>query len=136
MENNGSYNIGRALGIAPLIPVVLMIFLPIVFGDNFNEIWLLVIGSNLLISYLATIIIGMPVFYVLERISQLNLWSLSLCGIVFGAVLLTLLASMTYNLDGSDLALLIFWGGCFGLLVALPFGLIAGVKARNKIKVL
>ena len=91
MEDKNTYNLERALAIAPLIIPGLMTIMPLFFGGGFNRLWITIILITLVTCYLATIIVGLPAFYLLNRFDCLNLITLTLSGIVLGIATLTII---------------------------------------------
>lgn len=129
MEEN-KYNLGKALLIAPTAPALLILTLIFLDDFNFNFIYGLIFVSTLLSSYLATFIIGLPIFLLLERLNRLSLLTLSGSGTLLGSILFTLPMTLVYDLEVKDLGVQIGWGAILGFAVSFIFGLLAGVRKK------
>jgi len=96
-----------------------------------NKQWAPVIFVSLLISYAAFIFMLLPLIYLLSAKGRLNLGLLMVFGGFDG--LIAFFAFVTYFLE-SRLAfsnLQMYWGFSLGALVALFYGVIAGVRWRS-----
>ena len=129
MEDKNTYNLGKALVIAPLIIPGLMTILPLLFGGGFNPLWITIILITMVTCYLATVIVGLPAFYLLNRFNCLNLITLTLSGIVLGIAFFTIILIPFNGLD--DVLIQLLWGAILGFVTSLSFGLLAGVKVFN-----
>jgi len=93
--------------------------------------YLLVIIVSASCAYLALFVIGIPIYWILKRRRMLSLLTLSIAGAVSGALafefFLYLFAVMMKSTPGVFVSALA-WGASLGFLVALTFGLIAGVS--------
>jgi len=123
--------------ISPLIPVVYLVSVSYVLGGveaGRRDIALVLIFA-LSVSYLGFLVGGLPLIYLLYRARFLNFCALLIGGALLGAVIWYLSNTafvwlLTSTRDGSSLLPELFWGMAFGVSVALPFGLIAGVPLR------
>ncbi len=84
-------------------------------------------------SYLAAIIgmatVGVPALLLLSACVRISIMSLALVGVLSGLIYFNVIMScFAYVLESSVGATAIssWWGGFFGVLVALTFGLLAG----------
>ena len=118
--------------LAPLsIPTVLIVLI-IFGGPAFQGIWgVFAIGISIVFSYVGTWVLGIPIFYWLQRRGWLSTSTLVLCGSLIGAVVwflfLQLLGWMlessgSYSLDN------VMWGAALGAFVAAIFGLIGKIE--------
>ncbi|MFL1407370.1 hypothetical protein ACJO2E_18655 [Marinobacter sp. M1N3S26] len=124
-----------ALVIAPLIPVVAVILLPALLGQQIFGNWLpFAILFGLVTSYLGAIAFGVPLISLLRKFGRLNIISVSLVGAASGSVVLCLSMNLFGFMLGSqpsvNLATLV-WGAGLGLTVAIPFCLIAGITSHS-----
>lgn len=121
--------------VAPLVPSIY--FLSMMGFSNKNVIVMMLVYS-VCFSYLPTICVGIPLLSVLGRTGHLNVLSVVIGGAiagmivfyVFGLVFMAMLGSVG-NIAPSISGLI--WGAIFGISVALPFSLIAGIPMRKKI---
>jgi len=94
-----------------------------------------ILGFGVVTSYIGTLVLGLPLVVVLHRIHRLTLVPLLLCGSATGAVVFYLFLKVFALMLGSPLATVrirdLVGGTMLGVLVALVFGLIAGIPWRT-----
>ncbi|MFL1456375.1 hypothetical protein ACJO5Y_18190 [Marinobacter sp. GN3S48] len=122
---------------APLTPVVAVTLVPMFFtqGQAFGN-WLpVVILLGLFTSYLGAFVLGLPLVFLLERFGRLNLVALALAGAASGALIfscflyfLGLMLGSQSNIGFTEAV----WGAGLGLMVAVPFSLVAGITSAGK----
>lgn len=125
MVQEKAYKVGRALFIAPLVIPLFVSGLALMFGDRFDDFAFMIILVITSVGYLATLLIGLPSFYLLRHFGCLNLVTLSVSGFFLGSII-----ALVLGLNGKasfDFLL----GSVLGFLTALFFGLMAGVKVFN-----
>ncbi len=123
MKNN---RLKLAFAIAPLSVPIVWAFV------SATEGWTLIILSVATIfSYIGMIIVGLPALYILRKFSCLNLVTLGFFGLIGGILIFAIIGYILgLGIDSSSPFDLMasMWGGLLGLLVAIVFGLIAGVE--------
>ena len=137
-------NAGRimiAAILAPLTAPIVALLLPFISGGKFwpyndSAVFWIVLYSTAF-GYLATLIVGFPGVYALQRIRRLNLPFLVVLGAVGGVAVFQLFLWVFAWLLGSshsgqiDLTSLVA-GSVLGMSVAFVFGLIGGVGWTSK----
>jgi hypothetical protein len=127
-----------AIIIAPLMPAILMIGLPVLFSLSwpFNETdYIYVIVVSIVFGYLGFAIFGLPLMLWLKRANKLNLVYLSLGGALTGAIVSTLFFILLGLLLNSNASLKpggFIWGAALGFSVAITYGAISGITIRSK----
>ncbi len=135
-ENRAS-RAGWACLLAPLsIPVGILV-LALVSGASFSELFdswgVLFFGSIAAVSYGGFVIIGLPAILVLGYFGLLRIWTLAIAGSIGGAVVGYWLyhslgnADLPYQPDNAFIASALTFS-FLGIVVALAYGLIAGVR--------
>ena len=129
MNDNDTYKVGRALFVAPLIPSLLIVMLSLLFSEEYDVVMLTVLLVMTVISYMVTIIIGLPAFVLLNKLYQLNIMTLSISGAILGAASLAVIDIFLNLYNEASLPLL--FGAVIGFITSFIFGLVAGVKVLN-----
>jgi len=93
--------------------------------------YVLVMAVSTLCAYLALFFVGIPIYWILKRLQVLNIFTLSVGGAVSGALLFHIFLGLIFWSSPGISLFGVLWGAFLGLLVALTFGLIAGVR-NNK----
>ena len=122
--------------IAPLvIPFVVFVFgASGAFGAQ-GVISLVAIFSSVIFSYSGMFILGLPAVYFLKRFGRFNLGWVLVAGVVGGAVVWFVfleLFSRSLESESGVSYLSIVSGAIMGSLVALTYGLIAGVRTSGR----
>lgn len=125
MEDQSSYKIGRALIIAPLMIPIFIVILTLILGGKIDDFGFIVVFVITVVCYLTTLFIGLPAFYLLNRLNSLNLITLASSGALLGAII----GMFLYIFDELFLQLLL--GAVCGFVISLVFGLVAGVKVLS-----
>lgn len=131
-----AFKFGTAFAIAPAVPSVLYVFVALILSianSNSTQFSILyVLLFSLPISYLSTLVLGLPTIWFLIKIGQLNIPVLSVCGAILGlgvfflflVILPLLLGSVGGKIPSiTDLSL----GFVIGFVIALAFGVISGL---------
>lgn len=118
---------------APLTPTLYIVALNL-FGDSVSSMKAAIFMSmfSLPLSYMSCVICVPIILYLLRKSNLLSLWIMVACGFVMGIIFWYLIGFLITDLldsknDYVPSLLGVFWGGVFGVSVALPFGLIAGI---------
>jgi uncharacterized BrkB/YihY/UPF0761 family membrane protein len=122
-----------AFALAPALPALyfLVVLYPTSSGDTGRNYVVLMLLIALSVSYLSCFLLGAPLISFLKRKRHLNTIYLSIGGAVLGAVVFYIFGfGFSALLDSSRSMVPSFselvYGAALGVLVALPFGLIAG----------
>ena len=121
------------------VPVALTLIPVLINGGkwpfNSSDIRIMLIVSTL-VSYLAAVLVGVPLWSFLKRIGRLNVSTLAFAGAIAGIVVFYLfvisfaaLLGAPLILSGKEFAYTAVWGGGLGFLVSLTASLIAGLGA-------
>ncbi|WP_227818274.1 hypothetical protein [Nitrogeniibacter aestuarii] len=124
--------------VAPLAVPVALVVVPVIscacWPFYYDLPWIL--GFAVPVSYLATLLVGLPLTRLLKKKNRLNLQFLVAGGTLMGtmvfyifSVFLGLLLTSSPVLEFSTYAAL--FGAVLGLLVSLTFGLVAGITWRS-----
>ena len=128
-----------ALIIAPLMPALLHIVVPVIltFSWPFNGADIkIILYVAIVVSYVATILLGIPLLIVLKKSNKLRYLYLNIFSFILGGLVMFIFAayfgaSMKYStFDG--LVYLFFYGGILAASVAFVYGLISGITSRPK----
>ncbi len=97
--------------------------------SSFLSAFAFVMFFGIPVSYIATVIIGVPVYKFLDMKGALSKTNLVLCGSVLGAVVLVLFfSSMSFGgMEIKEILFIAVIGAALGASVAFSFGLIAGI---------
>lgn len=125
-----------AVGIAPLTPIVAIVLLLVLTTDeSTTSYWIpIIVSFGLPTSYLGTCVVGLPLVIFLKRGGRLNLVSMSIAGAVSGGGLSACFSYFLSLLLGSPLRFditLATWGAGLGIMVAITFGLLAGITSHS-----
>jgi|GEM_PF-2218254 len=128
------FRLNLAFFIAPIFPALYMLFVAYIFGEGFSskkEIFFIFLFS-LPTSYISCLLIGAPSIRILDKIGLLCLVYLVLIAAALGGGIYYLFGyAFMIFLDSSMSGISPFepliWGSFFGVVVALPFSLIAGL---------
>lgn len=122
-----------AFALAPALPAVFLLVVPHLTNSAYTgrHTAALVLIIALSVSYLSCFLFGAPLIFILRRNRKLNTVYLSIGGAVLGAVVFYVFGFGFSALLNSSRNLVpsvgeLFYGAVLGVLVALPFGLIAG----------
>jgi hypothetical protein len=129
-----------AFALAPMTPTLYFLLLfelsPQLNVSNQSE--LLVLFFSTIVSYISCLILGLPLVLLLKKYGSLNTIFLTICGAVLGAIVFHIVGAgfsaiidSTINLFQLDTRLLKFGAG-FGVLVSIPYGVIAGFPIIGK----
>lgn len=124
--------------LAPLIPTIIVVLLDEIFRhDKAGSATLLIALFSLPLSYLACLLGGSLLVYILNKMKALCLGYMLLGGFILGAVAWYFIGYLIAFLLESDRDLVpalldIIGGGLLGVSVALPFGIIAGIPWRTR----
>ncbi|MES9856164.1 MAG: hypothetical protein ABW166_06130 [Sedimenticola sp.] len=130
------YSLLKALVIAPITaPIIYYIGTAVVIimspetTSSFLSAFAFVMFFGIPVSYIATVIIGVPVYKFLDMKGALSKTNLVLCGSVLGAVVLVLFfSSMSFGgMEIKEILFIAVIGAALGASVAFSFGLIAGI---------
>jgi hypothetical protein len=125
---------GLAAAVAPMAPTVLVVAAAILLPHGFGNALPFAIIFSVPTSYLGFFLVGLPLIHLLKRKGYLNFSTLAIAGIAAGIVAfagfsvvfgLMLGSRSSYGAVGAA------WGAGFGLLVAIVFGLVAGITRRS-----
>ena len=127
--------------LAPAFPTLYMLVMPYISGSAYtgrHDI-LLVLLFSLPISYLSCLLFGFPLIAFLRRKDFLNLINVVACGAVMGMLIYCLFgygfsAFLDSYVSNVSLVKVLLWGAILGVMVALPFSLIAGIPLINQRK--
>lgn len=123
----------RAVILAPL-PVPVIYGLQLLPGGSWSWGWFLtIVVMGMLNSYVGMLVLGLPLFRLLQRIGWLSLPTLTFSGGLAGVVIFYLFIKLlTWSSTSTPFDWLqLIWGAAFGVSVALLFCLIAGVPFRR-----
>jgi hypothetical protein len=93
-----------------------------------------IVGFSLITGFVGLCAVGLPLVYVLRRVGRLNLISLALSGALAGVLVFYLfgrLLAFLLESSGPFNLLSAVWGAALGFILALVFGLIAGLTTRS-----
>jgi hypothetical protein len=129
--------IALAVACAPLAAPFAVVLYVLFSGDAVSAAQLLWIAvPALVVSYSATFVAGIPLIWLLRRLGQFNLPAVVFVGCCLGPLVFMLfeigLGSALGSAAETAWADDAVWGGILGGLVALAFGLIAGVDMRRE----
>lgn len=128
------YRLTAAVVIAPLAAPLAAFLFPIVLSGEwpYNQTdYYWIVGVSTLFSYICFFVIGLPLCWLLKRWRMLHLLTLSIAGAASGIIAIEIfLYFFALSLESSTRFDWIgpIWGASLGFLVALTFGLIAGVS--------
>lgn len=125
--------VGLAAAVAPMAPTVLVVVASMVLPYGFGNALFFAILFSMLTSYLGFFLVGLPLVHLLKRPGYLNFGTLAIAGVVAGVIAFaafSLVFGLMLSSRGSFGVLGAAWGAGFGLLVAIVFGLVAGVTRR------
>ena len=129
-----------AFALAPALPALFyFILLEYTSSGDTGGVWdILIFAIAISVSYVSCFLLGAPLISFLKRKQHLNLVYLSVGGAVMGAVVFYLFGfGLAATLDSSRTVMPylfeLTWGAALGMLVALPFGLIAGYPLRGTV---
>jgi len=122
--------------VAPVTPIVAVIIVPalVTQGQAYGNALPMAILFGLLTSYLGTIALEVPQFLMLQRFGRLNLTALSLAGAASGVLVFSCflyLLGLMLDSQASIGATEVLWGAGLGVMVAVPFSLIAGITSHS-----
>ena len=121
-----------AVAVAPMAPTALIVVASLLLPYGFGNGLPFAILFSVLTSYLGFFLVGLPLVHLLKRKGYLNFGTLAIAGIVAGVIVfagfsvlfrLMLDSRVSYGVLGAA------WGAGFGLLVAIAFGLVAGLSS-------
>lgn len=125
--------------IAPLVPTIFMLFFPYLLGTEYigRHIHALVTLFSLPLSYFSCFIGGLCLIRLFKKRNLLRMPTILIGSMLLGMIafyLFGFLFSVFLDSKKELLPLLseLLWGGAFGLSVALPFCLIAGISWNAK----
>ena len=122
-----------ATAIAPLTVPARFLIAQLFAADNRTAIWFVGVFSTAT-AYLGTLLVGVPVVFLLRRTRLLNVYSLGLAGSI-GGILVFLVFSKFLGFFLSSFApfrpLHVWWGLTLGLIVSLVFCALAGISWRS-----
>ena len=125
-----------AAAVAPLALLIGYVVIDIATSQSLSLTWSLLIGGYVAgFGYMGMIVLGLPIFFVLQRANLLNLFSLLATGAIAGILVIFIAGETLGRLLGYSAPfdlISIAWGILSGLIVAFSFSLIAGVKISNK----
>ncbi|MCG7937615.1 MAG: hypothetical protein N0C88_01995 [Candidatus Thiodiazotropha lotti] len=135
-----NYSVEKALLIAPVVgPLIYCIGAAIlmVFSSSQGSVvamLALVLSAGIPVSYIATLIIGLPIYNLLKKKEILTITSLTVSGALAGVIVLALFFSSFKEYGGFELNE--FWniaaiGTILGGAVAYTFARISGVKSAS-----
>jgi len=133
------YRLKMAFIIAPLFPALFFLIMPFFSGASYTGRYdiLLILLFSLPVSYLSCFVFGWSLFKYLKKKQRLSVLSFVFYGALLGAVIFYIFGfGFSAFLDSSksiapSLKELLF-GAFFGIIVAAPFSLIAGIPLINK----
>lgn len=124
--------------ISPLFPALYLLLLPFFLGASYTGRYdmLLVLVFALPVSYISCLAFGIPLISFLRKKNSLNIINLVTAGAILGLIVFYMFGFGFAELLNStkkpvpDLKELLH-GAMFGILVSLPFSLIAGIPFLN-----
>ncbi|WP_157462078.1 hypothetical protein [Chitinimonas koreensis] len=127
-----------AFVLSPLFPVAYMLIMPYLSGGAYQGRYdvLLVLLFSLPTSYISCLLLGLPLVRALRKRSALTLVNVVGGGVVLGMIAYYLFSWGFAAFLGSSIELtaqaeVLVWGAILGVMVALPFGLIAGLPLHR-----
>ena len=101
--------------------------------------WAIFFTCATLVSYIFSIIFGLPLITTLQRLNKLTFWRVVLFSVPLGAIAFTscfmLLLALGATTEGniwSDIVTFLWAGGALGLIVATVFCLLVGITGPSK----
>lgn len=123
--------------VAPVFPVLFSLY---EYGDieSGNGVSLLIVLIAFPVSYGASLLVGLPMIKILRRKQLLNIVTVTIGGAIFGAIAFYLFGFLFAALLESSRPVApntfeLLYGAMLGVLVALPFGLIAGYPVTGSV---
>lgn len=136
-ENMKSVSIGKACLISPIVaPVIYYIgaaILMIMSPDNKSSLlgaFMFIMFFGIPVSYIATLILGIPIYQYLSKRGVLSKTNLTVSGGVLGTIVLVMFFWGVSGFGGLDMMEIVFIsaiGAVLGASVAFTFGAIAGI---------
>ena len=127
-----------ALIFSPLISSLLFsIFEPIVAGRAPNfKLSLTILPIFYIFTFLGFIVLGLPVYFILQKFDVLNLWSLTIAGGFSGVTYMVIFQLIIFPRVSSTETITYIPGFMMGTISALIFGLLIGLtlNLRNNEK--
>ena len=123
-----------AAAVAPLTPTGLVIAASLLLPYGFGNGLFFAILFSVLTSYLGFFLVGLPPVQLLKRKGYLNFGTLAIAGIVAGVLAFagfSFVFGLMLSSRGSYGVVEAAWGAGFGLIVAIVFGLVAGITRRS-----
>jgi hypothetical protein len=135
MPNRESHkSLGRACLIAPLIAPALYyigaLIVMIIEPNNkvsFISAFIFIMSIGIPVSYVATLVLGLPVYQILKNKGLLSLTSISIGGVLLGALVLLLFFGSVSTMNVLEFLSVSAIGATLGGSVALAFGIISGI---------
>lgn len=125
-----------AILIAPFIPILYFIVLAAFSGSASA---LVMVPFLIIFAYLPCLLVGGFLILAMSHFNKLNIFSLILYGTILGVVVMLLsmflaskLMAPSVPFSYEQLTTSVLWGGAFGFIVSLSYGLIAGLPLKNK----
>jgi hypothetical protein len=84
------------------------------------------------VSYVVTLILGLPIYQILKNKGVLTLTNISLSGVLLGAVVFLLFIGCVSTMNIIEFVSVSAIGAALGGSVALTFGIISGIKMYNE----
>jgi hypothetical protein len=119
-----------AMVVAPIAPVILIVFAHLFLPYGFGNAFPLAVIFSLATSYLGFFLFGLPMLSLLRRSGYLNFGTLLAAGAVAGMVAFAaflFVFGLLLGTPGSYGLLELGWGVALGLVVAILFGFVAGI---------
>ena len=126
--------INIAFALSPIFPTLYFLALPYFYGTTYTggfDVFFIILLS-LPVSYAVCLLLDIPMYFFLLNKKLLNIVNVVTIGAIAGAIVFYIWGFGFAALLGSSKNVIpslseLFWGAALGVMVALPFGLIAGL---------